>query len=264
MAQPSPNQPFTLAILADIHGNLPALRAVLADLEKAPYDHLILAGDLIMNGPAPAETLACIRALQVPTLFGETDQAVLEAGRGNGTQALARWTADQIGKEGLAYLETLSFSQVITPPGQASPETDLLIVHATPTDVAAFLILQPNPLDSRCATCTPEAEASNLLGEPRARLILRGHLHYASSGFVGGRQLTSIGAVGFPFDGNPQAAYALVTWDGNFWKVTHRRVSYDLESAIAAVKQSGQPLVETIIQRLQTARWCPPLPHEQQ
>ena len=263
MTHHSQNKPFTVAILSDIHGNLAALRAVLAALAKESYDQLVIAGDLVMNGPYPAETLECIHALQVPTLFGETDRAVMDARKGHGDNALARWTAQQIGKEGMDYLESLTFSHMIMPPESVSPEADLLIVHATPTDVAAFLILQPNPLDSRCAARTSEAEASVLLGETRAHLILRGHLHYASSGFVGEHQLISIGAVGFPFDGNPQAAYALAIWDGNFWKVIHRRVSYDLESVVAAVKRSGQPLAETIIQRLRTARWCPPLPQEQ-
>lgn len=255
MARHPQDKPFTVAILADIHGNLSALEAVLADLAKEPYDQLVLAGDLVMNGPHPAETLACLRALQVPTLFGETDRAVVEAGREN---ALARWTAEQIGAAGIAYLETLSFSQSILPPQNASPEADLLIVHATPTNVAAFLILQPNFLDTRCATPTSETEALAMLGETRAGLIIHGHVHYASAGFVGEQQVLSIGAVGFPFDGNPQAAYALATWEDHRWKVIHRRVSYDHERVIAAVKRSGQPLAETIIQRLRTARWCPP------
>ncbi|MBO0784132.1 MAG: metallophosphoesterase, partial [Ktedonobacteraceae bacterium] len=201
MTQHPQDKPFTVAILADIHGNLAALEAVLADLATQSYDQLVIAGDLVMNGPHPAETLARIRALQAPTLFGETDRAVIEAHSDN---ALARWTAEQLGTTGVAYLETLAFSHAFTPPQQnASPADELLIVHATPTSVADFLILQPNPLDSRCATPTPEALAQGMLGETHPRLILHGHLHYASSGFVGNQQVISIGAVGFPFDGDP-------------------------------------------------------------
>ncbi|GHO85059.1 metallophosphoesterase family protein [Dictyobacter formicarum] len=256
MLQHAQSQKFTVAVLADIHGNLAALRAVLADLATQSYDQLVIAGDLVMNGPHPKETLDCIRTLQVPTLFGETDRAVVEANREN---ALAYWTAEQIGTTGIAYLETLSFSQSIMPPQDASPENELLIVHATPTNVAAFLVLEPNSLDTRCATPTSEAEASDLLGETHPRLILHGHVHYASSGYVGNQQVVSIGAVGFPFDANPQAAYALVTWNGSRWEVIHRRVSYDYESVIAAVAHSGQPRADTIAHRLRTARWCPPL-----
>lgn len=256
MLQRAQNQKFTVAVLADVHGNLAALRAVLANLATQPHDQLVIAGDLVMNGPHPKETLDCIRSLQVPTLFGETDRAVVEASSDN---ALACWTAEQIGTTGVDYLETLSFSQSIVPPQNASPENELLIVHATPTNIAAFLIIEPNVLDTRCATRTPEAEASALLGETHPRLILHGHVHYASSGYVGAQQVISIGSVGFPFDGNPQAAYALVTWDGSRWDVSHRRVSYDYESVITAVASSGQPQADTIAHRLRTARWCPPL-----
>ncbi|MBO0796599.1 MAG: hypothetical protein J2P36_37415, partial [Ktedonobacteraceae bacterium] len=188
--------------------------------------------------------------------FGETDRAVIEA---NSDNALARWTAEQLGPTGVAYLETLAFSQSIAPPQQnASPADELLIVHATPTNVADFLILQPNPLDSRCATPTPEAQARSMLGETRSRLILHGHLHYVSSGFIGTQQVISIGAVGFPFDGDPRAAYALATWDDGCWNITYHRVPYDYEGVITAVTRSGQPQAETIAHRLRTAQWCPP------
>lgn len=246
---------YTVAILADIHGNLTALEAVLADLATQHYDRVIIAGDLVMNGPYPAETLERIRGTHFPALLGETDHAVAAADPAND---LACWTADQIGATGINYLETLPFSQLITPPQSVSPDAKLLIVHATPTSAGAFLILETNPLDARCSTLTPEADALNMLGEARTPLIVHGHLHYTSSGVVGTSQVVSIGAVGFPFDGNPQAAYALATWERDQWTIVHRRVSYDIEQVIAAVQRSGQPLAETIIQRLRTARWCPP------
>jgi predicted phosphodiesterase len=254
MVQKPLPHPFTVAILSDIHGNFLALEAVLADLCTKPYDQLVIAGDLVMNGPHPAETLACIRALQVPTLYGETDQAVAEA---NGDNALARWTAEQIGESGVAYLDGLPFSHTIRPLPNASPEADLLIVHASPTNAAAFLILEPNVLDERCSTVTPDNEALGMLGETKVGMIIHGHLHYPSHGLVRNQQLVSIGSVGFSFDGNPQAAYALATWDGSRWNIRHRRVSYDYERVIEAMNHSGQPLAETMIQRLRTAHWCP-------
>ncbi len=250
---------YTVALLADIHGNLAALEAVLADLASQSYDQLVIAGDLVMNGPHPAETLACIQGLHTPTLFGETDRAVVEAGSGKSDNALACWTAERIGPAGITYLDALAFSHTIYPPQNASPEHELLIIHATPANVAAFLILQPNPLDARCDKPTPEAAALNMLGETHAQTIIHGHVHYASSGFVGRQQVLSIGAVGFPFDGNPQAAYTLATWDGSNWNVTHRRVTYDYERVIAAMVHSGQPQASTMAHRLRTAQWCPPL-----
>jgi hypothetical protein len=135
----------------------------------------------------------------------------------------------------------------------------LLIVHASPTNAAAFLILEPNVLDTRCSIVTPENEALGMLGETNAGMIIHGHLHYPSYGLMRNQQLVSIGSVGFPFDGNPQAAYAVATWDGSRWNIRHRRVSYDYKRVIEAMNQSGQPLAETMIQRLRTAHWCPQL-----
>ena len=68
---------FTVAVLADIHGNLDALDAVLSDLVAQHYDTMVLAGDLLTGGPQPLETLQCIRKLQVPTIFGNTDREIL-------------------------------------------------------------------------------------------------------------------------------------------------------------------------------------------
>lgn len=256
MIRPSQDTPpYTVAIIADIHGNLTALEAVLADLATRHYDQLVIAGDLVMNGPFPAETLARMRDLRVPTISGETDRAVVEADNAN---PLAQWTAEQIGPTGIEYLKTLPFSHSITPSQSTATDTELLIVHATPTNAGAFLILQPNPLDARCSALTPEVEALAMLGEVTAPMIVHGHLHYASSGVVGACRVVSIGSVGFPFDGSPQAAYALATWEDTHWNIAHRRVPYDVERAIVAVECSGQPLAETIIQRLRAARWSTP------
>ena len=227
---------FTVAILADIHGNLAALDAVLADLATRLYDSMVIAGDLVMNGPQPAETLARVRELNVPTIFGNTDREVVEADADN---PIGWWTREQIGDTGTAYLDTLPFSHRVTPPHGSSPETDLLIVHATPTSAFDVLVLEPHPLGTTFTTVTPEAEATRMLGAERANLIVYGHIHYVSAGIVSGQRIVSVGSVGFPFDGNPQAAYALAAWDGIGWQVTHHRVSYDYESVIAAVYRSG-------------------------
>lgn len=247
-------KPFTVALLADIHGNVDALHAVLADLAACSYDHMVIAGDLVTQGPYPAETLARVRALQAPTIFGNGDRAVVDAPPHN---RIVWWTRQQIGESGRSYLASLPFSYRITPSDGHSPETDLLIVHATPTSVNDVLTLEPHPLGTTHIQKTPEDEAKRMLGETRANLIVYGHIHYASSGMIGEQRLVSIGSVGFPFDGNQQAAYALAAWDGRQWQVTHHRVSYNYERVIAAIYQSGQPDAETYAQRLRQANWCP-------
>ena len=98
-----------------------------------------------------------------------------------------------------------------------------------------------------------------MIGGARANLILYGHIHYASSGTVRGQRLASIGATGFPFDRDQRAAYAFVTWDGQAWHVTHRRVPYDVEAVIADVRASGAPFANLAAGRLQYAVATPPL-----
>lgn len=245
---------FIVAVLADIHGNLEALEAVLADLMLQRHDAIVLAGDLLAGGPQPVETLDRIRKLDVPTIFGNTDYGVVNT---QSSLPIAQWAHEQIGENGVAYLKTLPFAHRITPADGVSPEDDLLIVHATPTSVDAVIILEPHPLGTSFTTPTPEAEVVSLVGTARANLIVYGHIHYASSGVVRRQRLVSIGSVGSPTDGDQRAAYALVSWDGTMWQVTHRRVSYDYERAAQAVERSGQPEAWRYAQMLREARWLP-------
>lgn len=165
---------FTVAVFADIHGNLDAFEAVLSDLPVQQYDIMVLAGDLLTGGPQPTETLQCIRELDVPTIFGNADRDVVDAAS---SFSIARWTREQIGEEGVAYLKALPLAHRITSPDGGSPEDDLLIVHATPTSVDPVIILEAHPLDppgTTFATPTPEAQVVSLLGTARANLIVHG------------------------------------------------------------------------------------------
>ena len=246
--------PYTVAVLSDVHGNAAALDAVLADLAGVPHDATVVAGDLALLGPRPAEALARLRALDAPTVYGNTDRELLRQDPGR-QDPLVDWTRERIGEDGLAYLASLPFDLRITPPGGASPDDDLLVVHATPTDVEAVLILEPGP--SGTWQVTPEAEATALVGDVRASLIVLGHIHVASAGSVRGRRLATVGAVGFPFDGDPRAAYALVAWNGRAWRLTHRRVAYDHAAVAVDVRALDPPHADAIARRLIEARSVP-------
>ena len=162
-----------------------------------------------------------------------------------------------MGEDDLAYLKTLPFDHRVTPPGGISPEDDLLIVHATPTDVDPVIILEPHPLGITFTSSTPEAEVISLLGTAKANLIVYGHIHYASSSLVQGQRLASVGSVGSPTDGDQRAAYALIAWERSTWRITHRRVSYAYERTAQEVECSGQPMARRYAQMLREARWLP-------
>ena len=244
---------YTVAIISDMHGNLAALEAVLADLDGEAYDALVVAGDLAVLGPRPRETMARIRALGVPTLLGNTDAYLLADKAPPHLGALVPWVKRQLDGEDLRFLASLPREHWITPPNGRSPADDVLIVHATPTDIEAILSLEPDAFGE--SPPTPEDEAAAMLGDARANLIVFGHIHRFSRGEVRGQRLASVGAVGFPFDGDTRAAYGVATWDGTSWTLAPRRVAYDHEAVAADLLASDNPSAAEAAERLRTARF---------
>ena len=244
--------PFCVAILADIHGNLAALQALLADVHAQAPDTLLWGGDLVMNGPRPAETLALVRELGGWGVVGNTDLDVLD-----GNDVVAAWTRAQIDAADLDYLRSLPLMQRITPPNGTSPEDDLLVVHSTPRDCNDLLILHIHPLGTSFTTTTPPAEAQTMLNGERANLIVYGHIHYASEAVINERRVMSVGSVGFPFDADQRAAYALAQWDGTHWQIVHRRVEYDWRAVIADIHRCGIPFPACYAERIRRADWLP-------
>ena len=162
-----------IAILADIHGNVAALRTVLEDLEREEIDAAIVAGDHALFGPRPGETIELLRSLPYPAIYGNTDRYILE----DTEHSLIQWTRKDIGESGLEWLEALPFEHRVPP--QDPPEDDLLVVHATPTDVDAVLITEPDKYGS--FELTPENKARELVGdaiedlEARMFTLMRAH-----------------------------------------------------------------------------------------
>lgn len=243
---------YTVAVLADVHGNAAALRAVLNALDSQHYDTMVFAGDLVLNGPRPAETLDIIRGLNVPTIYGNADRYVCDPCH---PDPGVHWAREQLDAEGIAWLDGLPFAHRISPPCGESPTEDLLIVHATPTDVGAGLILQPDRFG--LLQVTPQPKAPRLLGSAQANLILAGHLHYASSGSVNERRCATVGSVGFPCDGDVRAAYAMVAWDGRNWQIQHCRVYYNHLQVATEIEQSSFPFAANSAERLRRARFIP-------
>lgn len=248
-------RPYIVALLADVHGNLAALQAVLDALQGVAYDRLVVAGDLARGGPRPAETVDVLRGLAATVLYGSADRAVTDPEvRDAGT----RWVRQALGRERTAWLAGLPFDCRITPPGGRATDDDLLVVHATPTDVAAVLTVEPD--GQGLLTVTPEEEARRLLGGARADLIVAGHVHYASAGTAAGQRFATVGSLGASWDGDRRAAYALGVWDGRHWGLRHRRVAYDYRTVIDDLRRSGAPFAEESVQKLLRARLRPDLP----
>ena len=242
-----------VAILADIHGNVDALEAVLLDLKTRTCDQLVFAGDLVMNGPRPAESMQLIRSLNAPGVVGNTDKYVLDTSAT--ADVVAAWARERLSASDLEYLASLPLHQRITPPGGASPSDDLLIVHSTPRDCDDLLILEIPARGTNFRETTPPEKARAMLVGEEANLIVFGHIHYFSSGVVDGQRMASIGSVGNPFDHDHRAAYAIVEWNGENWEIEPYRVPYDYQKVALELEHSGIPFAPTLVRRILEADW---------
>jgi hypothetical protein len=122
----------------------------LTDIDHHHPDLVIFAGDLIMNGPRPTETLARLSQLNAPSVIGNTDIHVVEA-----VTPVARWICEQISDSNRAYLQSLPLTYRITPPDNRSPNDDLLIMHSTHHSSFDVLILALHPLGTTFTAATP-------------------------------------------------------------------------------------------------------------
>ncbi|HEY8596982.1 MAG TPA: metallophosphoesterase family protein, partial [Thermomicrobiales bacterium] len=236
-----------VAVLSDIHGNLLALEAVLADLETAGgADTVVVAGDLCLDGPQPRQTLQRLRALGFPLVQGNTDRDLAldpATTAANEQAALLDWARQELGEDGLAYLRQLPFEHRVQ-----GPEADqsILIVHANPKN-------QDDPL----RPLVPEAQLEPFLDmvPPDVAVVAFGHLHLPFTRRVGRLLLADISSVGLPKDGDRRAGYGLLTWTDEGWSVEQRRVEYPVEEVVGQLRAAAPPGVDELIKMLLRARY---------
>jgi diadenosine tetraphosphatase ApaH/serine/threonine PP2A family protein phosphatase len=226
-----PSSALVLGLLYDVHGNLPALEAVLGDARAMGVAGYVLGGDYALFGGWPEETVARLRELAGATWI-----------RGNGE----RWTAAPGDAPGDATIQGAIAACAAALGGDlvarlaALPERarigDTLVVHGSPlSDVRSFL---PQPGDD---------EDELLAGEHPPRLVF-GHTHLPFARRHGDIELINPGSVGMPFDGDPRAAYAVLHPDGS---VQHRRVAYDHAASAARVR--GTAWGDVVARRIEQA-----------
>jgi diadenosine tetraphosphatase ApaH/serine/threonine PP2A family protein phosphatase len=227
-----------VALLYDIHGNLPALEAVLDDAARSGADRFVLGGDYTLFGAWPEETLDRLEALPAAEWI-----------RGNGE----RWTAAPSEGPDVEMIQAAIAVCVRALGGERVsrlaelPEQTVLdgtrYCHGSPlSDVRSFL---PEP---------SEQDDELLAGVSEPRLVV-GHTHlpFTRVARTGAHEveLVNPGSVGMPFDRDPRAAYALVSDTG---ELEQRRVGYDHARAGAAVRERFGPWAETVARRIEAAR----------
>lgn len=242
----------SVAILADIHGNVEAFDAVLSDLQHHKVEHIILAGDLVMNGPRPAETMQRIHALQMRSVIGNTDIETLQA-----TDPVGYWARQQLGDNDIDFLRLAPLTYRISPSKNCIAEDDLLITHSTPRDCFDLLILKPHPLGTTFKQATSLADARLMLKGQQANTIVFGHIHYFSEALIDNQPIRSIGSVGFPFDGDRRAAYTIARWNTDTWEFENYRVSYNYERVAQDLEHTNIPFAPRYARMIREANWFP-------
>jgi putative phosphoesterase len=224
-----------LACLYDVHGNLPALDAVLADAREQGAERFVLGGDYALFGGWPAETVTRLRGLERAVwIRGNVDRWTADPGSlpaDDGIHEAIAFCRGELGEAVVAELGALP---------ERTTEGDTLVVHASPAG------------DTRGFSAEPSEEDAELLAGVSARRLLCGHTHLQFRRAADGVELVNPGSVGVPLDGDHRSAYALVHPDGT---LELRRVAYDHAAAIARVREvaAGAEWGDTIAGRLERA-----------
>jgi predicted phosphodiesterase len=211
-----------LAILADIHANLPALCAVLESIDAWQPDAVVVAGDIVNRGPRPAECLELVLERQRTAgwrlVLGNHEEYVLRhaqpgAARSGLEFEISRpgyWTLQHLDGQ-VAALAALPFQQSLAAPDGS----EVRIAHASMRGTRDGIY--------------PDTPADLLrlqIGRPRAALFAAGHTHLPLVRQLDSTLVVNVGAVGMPFDGDPRASYGQLTWRGG-WQAEIVRLGYD-------------------------------------
>jgi predicted phosphodiesterase len=211
-----------VAALYDIHGNLPALSAVLAEVDALGINTIVVGGD-VASGPMPVETLDELRARRASFVRGNADRVLDLRGADEGELWVRsrRWVADRLGGERLAFLAGLPLDLTLDVQDLGS----VRFCHGAPgSDEATITML------------TPDNRLRALLGGVEERVVVCGHTHVQFDRRVDGTRVVNAGSVGAPYESEPGAYWALIGPD-----VELRRTAYDFGEAAAAIAASGHP-----------------------
>ena len=226
-----------ITIFGDIHGNLPALQAVWAEMDKRGLARRFCLGDLVGYGVQPDEIVRFIRDHDVPTLMGNYDEGVGQdsddcgcAYRTPEAQALGErsiaWTNAHVTAENKAYLRNLPMTMSLM-----MDKLRVTLVHGSPRRINEYLY-EDRPLSS----------IERLFDMVGADVIVCGHTHKPyDRALPGGRRLINAGSVGKPKDHDPRAGFVVLSVDGRELQTEFVRVEYDVEKAAQAIEATDMP-----------------------
>jgi predicted phosphodiesterase len=228
-----------IVIFSDVHGNVVALEAVLAEIRRqAAPDALFVAGDLVLLGPRPAEALALLRSIEGARFVkGNTDQYLIDDSDDEQEVYFAR---TRLGESEIAFVRDLPFEQRL----EVAPGHKLLVVHANPRDLE-----EPIKPDN------PDEMIRPMLRGVTAEIVAFGHYHVPFVRKLDQWTLVDVASVGMPRDGDQRAVYAVLTWDAGAWRVEHHRVPFDIQAVARDYAAVGYPEAQQAARRLLKASY---------
>jgi putative phosphoesterase len=239
-----------LAVLADVHGNGDALRAVLDGLdERGGADRILILGDIVLLGPDPGKVVELLMARDAVGVYGNTDRFLLntdwsafepQSEEDQADQALCLWALQQLDRQAEAWMRALPFQRELEVSGQR-----LLLVHGSPRSEGEVIKAD-----------TPDDAVREIIAGVRADLILFGHTHEPLDRVVGSVRLVNPGSVGYPQGEQGTARYAQLTWDEE-WHIEFRLVRYDVERTVTRLLATQRPYRLWVAETLRRAAHVP-------
>src|SRR5579864_2780172 len=242
-----------IAIISDIHGNLTALDAVLADLRQQKPDVVFHGGDLPYGGSHPAEVIDCIAQEGWKGVLGNTDEMLWDSSARAALEAAAPKlkplfkvlfdacgpaTRKMIGESRLAWLRALPTDLRF----EDLRHENLALMHASPGN------LWRAPMDT-----ADDAELETTYKQMNAEIVVYCHIHRPFIRKIGNMTVCNTGSVGAPYDGDPRASYLLI----DNGQPAIRRVEYDVEKEVKRLLQSAYPYKEWLAEIRRSGSYMP-------
>ena len=237
-----------IAVLADIHGNLAALEAALARIERLRVDQLLVAGDVVVGSP---DSVACwerVKALRCPMLRGNHERYVFDLGT---ERAAPEWSTPRFGPVQAAaqQLGAARRAEMAALPilARLPHAPDLLFVHGS----SRSDIDQVFPFSS-------DADLDRMFAGTTERFIARGHNHYGGVHLWGERHIVTVGSVGLPLDGNVAAHFCIFERTSSSWRIEHHVTPYDVADTLRRFREDDYlrrtgPMGQLFMREVETA-----------
>lgn len=223
-----------IALLSDVHGNLPALEAVLAHAEEMKARVIWNLGDFTGFGASPEQVIQLLKKRKVVSIIGNYDQKVLKVPQKSDEWKNKKipekwfafdWAFQQLSNKSIEFLKSLPETHKET-----VKNWKVLFTHGSPESI-----------DEALNDETPQEHLRDLAHKAHAKIILCGHSHQPFMRFAGGSIFVNPGSVGRPFDGDPRASYAVLSIKKKKVEVDFFRIEYDVEKAASAQQDAGLP-----------------------